>query len=70
MRVTFAHDKKARKAHYKILHANIKELEFEELFSRPVVVIGQERRVLKAVGRTFTTRKRQPGTAFPWKGRH
>jgi uncharacterized DUF497 family protein len=56
MRVTFAYDKKARKAHYKILHANIKEVEFEELFSRPVVVIGQERRVLKAVGRTSTGR--------------
>ncbi len=51
MRVTFAYDKKARKAHYKIHHANIKEVEFEELFSGPVVVIGQERRVLKAVGR-------------------
>ncbi|MEE8114019.1 MAG: hypothetical protein V3T23_06660 [Nitrososphaerales archaeon] len=52
MRVTFAYDKKARKAHYKIHHAYIKEVEFEELFSRPVVVIGQERRVFKAVVRT------------------
>ncbi len=56
MRVTFAHDKKARKAHYKIHYANITEAEFEELFSRPLVVIGQERQVLKAVGRTSTGR--------------
>lgn len=56
MRVTFAYDKKARKAHFKVRHGNIREAEFEEVFSRPVVVIGQEGRVLKAVGRTLTGR--------------
>lgn len=56
MRVTFAYDKKAKKAHYKVRHGDIKEYEFEELFSRPVVVIGQEGRVLKAVGRTLRGR--------------
>jgi len=44
MRVTFAYDKKARKAHYKVRHSNIKEEEFTEVFSNPVVVIGQEGR--------------------------
>lgn len=52
MRVTFAYDKRAKKAHYKLRHGDIREREFEEVFSRPVVVMGQERRVLKAVGRT------------------
>ena len=56
MRVTFAYDKKARKAHYKIRHANITEAEFEEIFSKQLVVIGQEKRVLKTVGRTSTGR--------------
>ena len=56
MRVTFAYDKKARKAHYKIRHGDIKEEEFTEVFSNPVVVIGQQGRVLKAVGRTFPRR--------------
>jgi uncharacterized DUF497 family protein len=52
MRITFAYDKKARKAHYKVRHATIQEQEFTEVFSNPVVVIGQQGRVLKAVGRT------------------
>jgi hypothetical protein len=56
MRLTFAYDRKARKLHYKIRHRNIGEVEFEELFSGPLVVIGQERRVLKAVGRTLAGR--------------
>jgi hypothetical protein len=56
VRVTFAHDKKAGKAHYKVRHANIKEEEFEEMLAKPVVVIGQNGRVLKAVGRTFAGR--------------
>lgn len=56
MRVTFAYDRKAGKAHFKVRHGNIKEVEFEEVFSRPVVVIGEERRVLKAVGRTLAGR--------------
>ncbi len=56
MRVTFAYDKKARKAHYKIRHANITEAEFEEIFSKQLVVVGQEKGVLKAVGRTSTGR--------------
>ncbi len=56
MRITFAYDKRAKKAHYKVRHGNIKEREFAELFSRPVVVIGKQRRVLKAVGRTLAGR--------------
>ncbi len=56
MRITFAYDKRARKAHYKVRHGNIKQGEFEEVFSRPVVVFGQRRRVLKAVGRTLASR--------------
>lgn len=56
MRVTFAYDKRAKKAHYKVRHGDMREEEFEEVFSRPVVVIGQEGRVLKAVGRTLRGR--------------
>jgi hypothetical protein len=56
VRITFAHDKRAGKAHYKVRHANIREGEFEEVLSRPVVVFGQRRRVLKAVGRTVAGR--------------
>ncbi len=56
MRITFAYDKKAKKAHYKVRHRDIRESEFAELFSRPIVVIGQEGRVLKAVGRTLRGR--------------
>jgi len=56
VRVTFAYDKRAKKAHYKVRHGNIREEEFEEFFSRAVVVIGEERRVLKAVGRTLRGR--------------
>lgn len=56
MRVTFAHDKRAKKAHYQVRHGDIRKREFEEVFSRPVVVIGQEGRVLKAVGRTLAGR--------------
>jgi hypothetical protein len=53
--MTFAHDKRARKAHYKVPRANIREGEFEEV-QNPVVVFGQRKRVLKAVGRTLTGR--------------
>lgn len=56
MRITFAYDKKARMPHYKVRHATIQEQEFTEVFSNPVVVIGQKGRVLKAVGRTFKGR--------------
>jgi hypothetical protein len=56
MRVTFAYDKKARKPHYKVRHASIQEREFPEVFANPVVVIGQQGRVLKAVGRTVQKR--------------
>jgi hypothetical protein len=56
VRITFAYDKRAKKAHYKVRHGNIKESEFAEFFSRPIVVIGQRRRVLKAVGRTLAGR--------------
>ena len=52
VRVTFAYDKKARKSHFKVRHANIDEREFVEDLSGAVVVIGQKGRVLKAVGRT------------------
>jgi len=56
VRITFAYDKGAKKAHYKVRHGNINESEFAEIFLRPVVVIGQRRRVLKAVGRTLAGR--------------
>jgi uncharacterized DUF497 family protein len=56
VRLTFAYDKKARKAHFRVRHGNIREGEFEEVFSRPIVVIGQDGRALKAVGRTVTGR--------------
>lgn len=56
MRITFAYDKRAKKAHYKVRHGDIKESEFAELFSRPLVVIGKQRRVLKPVGRTLAGR--------------
>jgi len=56
VRITFAYDKRAKKAHYKVRHGNIKESEFEEVLSRPVVVFGQRRRLLKAVGRTAAGR--------------
>jgi hypothetical protein len=52
VQVTFAYDKKARKLHFKVRHANIDEREFAEVLSGAVVVIGQKGRVLKAVGRT------------------
>ena len=56
MLVTFTYDKKAGKAHFKVRHANIREVEFEEVLARPVVVIGEDGQVLKAVGRTFMGR--------------
>lgn len=56
MRVTFAHDKRAKKPHYQVRHANIGTAEFGEVFSKPVVVIGRHGTVLKAVGRTFKGR--------------
>jgi hypothetical protein len=56
VRITFAYDKRARKAHYKVRHGNIKESDFEEVLSRPVIVFGRQRRVLKAVGRTLSGR--------------
>jgi hypothetical protein len=56
MRITLAYDKRARKAHYKVRDANIKESEFEEVFSRPVIIFGQQKRVRKAVGRTLAGR--------------
>ena len=56
MRITFAYDKKAKKAHYRVRQSTIKESVFAEVFSGPVVVIGQKGRVLKAVGRTFQGR--------------
>jgi len=42
MRITFAYDKKAKKPHYQVRHSDINEGEFEEVFSQPVVVIGQK----------------------------
>jgi hypothetical protein len=56
MKITFAYDKKAKKPHYKVRHSDINESEFEEVFSGPLVVIGQQGPVLKAVGRTFSGR--------------
>ncbi len=56
MNITFAFDKKARKPHYLVRHPDIDEHEFEEVFTQPVVVIGQQGSVLKAVGRTFQGR--------------
>jgi hypothetical protein len=56
VRITFAYDKRAKKAHYKVRHGDIKESEFAEVFSTPMVVIGQQSRVLKAVGRTLAGR--------------
>jgi hypothetical protein len=56
MRVTFAYDRKARKPHYRVRHEDIDERDFYELFSRPVVVIGQRGAARKAVGRTFAGR--------------
>ena len=56
MRVTFAYDKRAKKAHYKVRHGDIREGELEELFSSPMVIIGQAGRALKAVGRTLRGR--------------
>ena len=56
MRLTFAYDKNAKQPHYKVRHRNIREQEFSEVFSSPVVVIGQRGQILKAVGRTFTGR--------------
>ena len=56
MRITYAYDKKAKKVHYKIRHGNIRETEFEEFFSGRLVVTGQEKRILKAVGRTANGR--------------
>lgn len=55
-RITFARDKRANKARYKVRHGNIKESEFEEVLSRPVVVFSRRKRVLKAVGRTLAGR--------------
>jgi len=56
MKITFAYDKKAKKPHYQVRHSDINESEFEEVFSGPMVVIGQRGAVLKAVGRTFNGR--------------
>lgn len=56
MKITFAYDKKARKPHYLVRHPGIDKQVFEEVFSRPMVVIGQRGSVLKAVGRTLEGR--------------
>ena len=56
MRVTFAYDKRAEKAHYRVRHGDIRKREFEEVLSTPVVVVGQNGRILKAVGRTVAGR--------------
>jgi len=53
MKITFASDKKAGKPHYLVRHPDLGTHEFEEVFSRPMVVIGQRGSVLKAVGRTL-----------------
>jgi hypothetical protein len=56
MKITFAYDKKAKQPHYQMRHGDIDESEFIEVFSGPLVVIGQRGPVLKAVGRTFKGR--------------
>lgn len=56
MRITFAYDKKAKKPHDLVRHPEIDRHEFEEGFSRPMVVIGQRGSVLKAVSRTLAGR--------------
>jgi hypothetical protein len=56
MKVTFAYDKKAGKLHYLVRHPGIDRSEIEEVFSGPMVVIGQRGSVLKAVGRTLEGR--------------
>jgi hypothetical protein len=53
MKITFAHDKKAGKPHYLVRHPDLDTHECEEVFSKPIVVIGQRGTVLKAVGRTL-----------------
>jgi uncharacterized DUF497 family protein len=56
MKLTFAFDKKKKKLHYQVRHGDIDQQEFEEVFSKPIVVIGQKNPVLKAVGRTVQGR--------------
>lgn len=56
MKITFAYDKKAGKPHYLVRHPDIAKHVFEEVFSKPMVVIGQRGSVLKAVGRTLAGR--------------
>ncbi len=51
MKITFAHDRKTGKPHYLVRHPDLDKHEFEEVFSKPIVVIGQRGSVLKAVGR-------------------
>jgi hypothetical protein len=51
MKITFAHDRKAGKPHYLVRHPDLDKHGFEEVFSKPIVVIGQQGSVLKAVGR-------------------
>jgi hypothetical protein len=54
MKITFAYDKKAKKPHYQVRHSDINESEFKEVFSGPMVVIGQKGSVLKAVVEPLT----------------
>ncbi len=56
MRITFTYDKKAGKPHYLVRHPDLHKHDFEEVFSRAMVVIGQRGSVLKAVGRTLEGR--------------
>lgn len=56
MKITYAYDRKAKKPHFQVRHGDLSESEFEEVFSRPMVVIGRRGPVLKAVGRTFKGR--------------
>ncbi len=56
MTITFAYDRKAGKPHYLVRHPDLDKHEFEEVFSKPIVVIGQRGSVLKAVGRGLNGR--------------
>jgi hypothetical protein len=52
MRITVAHDKTHGKPHCKVHHPNIDEREIRDLFDGSLVVFGERKSILKAVGRT------------------
>lgn len=56
MKITHAYDRKAGRPHYLVRHPDLDKHDLEEVFSKPIVVIGQRGSVLKAVGRTLKGR--------------